>query len=106
MSHDTIEICAEHKYVQKRCKCPEPIKRAIEVACRHGELTDQSLFWDAYQSKIVRGKPVDPFLQAEIEDGIEDLVNTIHEHNPGNLHTDGDCAECDKVAASIKAAIK
>lgn len=52
--HDTIHICAEHKRVQRRCRCPEPIKYAIEEECKHGELTDQSLFWNG--EKIVRGK--------------------------------------------------
>lgn len=58
MSHDAIRICAEHKKVQLRCRCPEPITTAIEEECKHGELTDEMLFWDDATKKIVRGRPV------------------------------------------------
>lgn len=53
--HDSAHICAEHKHVQRRCKCPTPITHVIEEECKHGELTDQSLFWNG--TKIVRGQP-------------------------------------------------
>lgn len=55
MSHHTVHICAEHHRVQRRCKCPAPITTVITEPCKHGELTDQSLFWDG--TTIVRGNP-------------------------------------------------
>lgn len=75
MSHISARICAEHKAIQLRCRCPEPIIHVIEEECKHGELTDQSLFWDG--SKIVRGRnPItdDPQFDAAIASGDYKIV--------------------------------
>lgn len=53
MSHSSAHICAEHKAVQLQCRCPEPDTPVIEEECKHGELTEHSLFWNG--TKIVHG---------------------------------------------------
>lgn len=128
MNHDTIKICAEHKIVQLRCKCPEPIKHAIEVDCTHRPLTDENrgefLFW--LEGKIQRWPKhfADPEPQAyhdsvadaaadkealaqgqRIADGITDLVDMLHSINHNLQHHNGFCQACADAYTAINEAI-
>lgn len=57
MNHHVAYICKEHSAVQRQCRCPAPITNVFTEECRHGELTDQSLFWNESTKRIVCGKP-------------------------------------------------
>lgn len=64
MSHSSARICAEHKIVQRQCRCPEPITSVIEEECKHGEESPpgtpypiKHLYWNG--TKIVRENPLD-----------------------------------------------
>lgn len=128
MNHDTIKICAEHKIVQLRCKCPEPITNAIEEACRHRQVTDENrnefLYWLDGKIQRLPKHPADPEPQAyhdsladaamdkaalaqgqRIADGITDLVDTLHDLNHNLQHHSGFCQACADVYTAINEAI-
>lgn len=77
MNHHTAHICAVHKAVQLQCKCPEPITQVIEEECKHGELTDRSLFWNG--TRVVRG-PIEgekSDLRKQYDDAYQEHIKAV-----------------------------
>jgi hypothetical protein len=92
MSHSSARICAAHKIVQQQCRCPEPITDVVEEECKHGAISERTLFWR--DGKVVRGGyPLTPDQYAGYTDPM--IINTSQGERLADLFTTKTQAEAD-----------